>query len=1048
MNRKSVYIILSLILGSLGLHAQETEVLNQTMGSEEEKPTVYMVANAHLDTQWRWDIRQTINEFLLNTVLQNFRLIEEYPEYIFNFEGAVKYMWVKEYYPELYGKLKEYIQQGRWFPAGSSWDANDPNLPSTEATIRNILYGQHFYMKEFGMKGTDIMLPDCFGFGYTLPTVASHCGLTAFGTQKLQWRARPFYEDGRRFPFLFGIWEGIDGSRLMASLDGGNYSWCPTNEDLTDFADFKDRLAKNPIPAAYRYFGTRSSRLHDDQGGSPTPEGVRLVDQAIKNPKSYQLKFATVDQMFKDYYMDERLPVFNGELLMDIHATGCYTSHSEMKKINRKNEWMLLSSEGAGAIAHWLGAMPYEHYTIDESWKRVILHQFHDDLTGTSLPSAYQFSYNDEYVVANQLSNLVKAEVAAAGKILDTRVSGTPVVVYNAITARNNDVVKVVVNLPAKYDGVAVYAPSGKKVNSQIIAREGDMATVAFAADSQSMGIAVYDVRPVKKAEAASVLKADRNGMENRIYKLRFDENGDICSLVDKRNGREMVKDGDAFGLIMFENNESNVWPAWEILKPVLDRTPARIKEDVKITVEELGALRAVVRIEKKYGESTFVQRVIMTDGANDDRIDIENDVDWKHRSALLKYNVPMNLSNDEASYDLGLGNIRRGVSTDLKYEVYAHQWADLTDADGSYGVTVMNDSKYGWDHPDKNTLRLTLLHTPTARAYDVWQQTMDLGKHSFTFSICGHQDKLDPVKADIVSDCLNQPSFAYVTTKHKGEAGKEFSMVKGSSDAVRVKAFKAAQDGNGIIVRTYELTGNGTEGEICFAGDILSAEEVNGIEETIGAATFSGNRLKVKAGGFEPKSYRVVLKESQMNVPAEDYTKIDLPYNAVAISSDAFSAFGHMDNEWHSYAAEILPEDLTFTGVPFKIAEADYNNAVRCHGQKIQIPAGASKIYLLAASSEGTRTARFDAGKAVDLEVGYFTDFYGYYGWEGYYEGVKNNGNVAYMGTHRHDSRKRNETYEYTYMYILEVPVAEGATELLLPNDDKVVVFAATSMN
>ena len=81
MNRKSVYIILSLILGSLGLHAQETEVLNQTTGSEEDKPTVYMVANAHLDTQWRWDIRQTINEFLLNTVLQNFRLIEEYPEY-------------------------------------------------------------------------------------------------------------------------------------------------------------------------------------------------------------------------------------------------------------------------------------------------------------------------------------------------------------------------------------------------------------------------------------------------------------------------------------------------------------------------------------------------------------------------------------------------------------------------------------------------------------------------------------------------------------------------------------------------------------------------------------------------------------------------------------------------------------------------------------------------------------------------------------------------------------------------------------------------------
>ena len=1046
MNRKHLYIIASLILGSLGAHAQETEVNDKNAVKEEQKPTVYMIANAHLDTQWRWDIRQTIDEFLLNTLLQNFRLIEEYPEYIFNFEGAVKYMWAKEYYPELYAKLKEYIKDGRWAPAGSSWDANDPNLPSIEATIRNILYGQHFYMEEFGLKGTDIMLPDCFGFGYTLPTVASHCGLTSFGTQKLQWRARPFYEDGRRFPFLFGIWEGIDGSRIMASLDGGNYSWCPTNEDLTDFADFKDRLAKNPIPAAYRYFGTRSSRLHDDQGGSPTPEGVRLVDYAIKNPKSYNLKFATVDQMFKDYYMDERLPEFKGELLMDIHATGCYTSHSEMKKINRKNEWMLVSSEGAGAMAHWLGTMPYEHYTIDEGWKRVILHQFHDDLTGTSLPAAYQFSYNDEYVVANQLNNLVKAEVEAASKVLDTRVSGTPVVVYNPITAKNNDVVKIEIELPAKHKGVDVYSPSGKKVKSQIISRQGDKATVAFAADSESMGVAVYDIRPAKTAETSAVLKADAKGMENRIYKLKFDENGDICSIVDKRNGREMVKDGEAFGLVLFENNESNLWPAWEILKPVLDRKPSKIKEDVAITVEELGALRAVVRIEKKYGESTFVQRIIMTDGANDDRIDIENDVDWKHRSSLLKYNMPMALSTEEATYDLGLGNIRRGVSTDLKYEVYAHQWADLTDEDRTYGVTVMNDCKYGWDHPDKNTLRLTLIHTPTAKAYDVWQQTMDLGQHSFTFSILGHEGNLDPIKADIISDCLNQNAFAYVVPKHKGMAGREFSIVKSSSEDVRVKAFKAAQDGNGFIVRTYELTGEGTEGDICFAAEILSAEEVNGIEESVGPASFSGNKLHVKAGSFEPKSYRVTLKDAQMGGTAAEHTQLDMPFNAVAISSDAFSAFGHMDNDWHSYAAEILPENLTFAGVPFKLGKADYNNAVRCQGQKIEIPAGSAKVYLLAASSEGARTARFDAGKPVELEVGYFTDFYAYYGWEGYYEGVKNNGNVAYMGTHRHDSRKRNETYEYTYMYLLEVPVAEGASYLELPKDDKVVVFAITS--
>lgn len=56
---------------------------------------------------------------------------------------------------------------------------------------------------------------------------------------------------------------------------------------------------------------------------------------------------------------------------------------------------------------------------------------------------------------------------------------------------------------------------------------------------------------------------------------------------------------------------------------------------------------------------------------------------------------------------------MKRGNNTETAYEVYAQYWADLTDRSGNYGVSVLNDSKYGWDKPDDNTLRLTLLHTP-----------------------------------------------------------------------------------------------------------------------------------------------------------------------------------------------------------------------------------------------------------------------------------------------------------------------------------------------
>ena len=143
-----------------------------------------------------------------------------------------------------------------------------------ESNIRNILLGEEFYKKEFGQKSIDIMLPDCFGFGYTLPTVAAHCGLYAFHTQKLQWRKAPFYADGKKFPFEFGIWQGIDGSKILAAPNGSGYSWNP-REDVTDLPELKEKLANSAVNAALRYFGTRSSRHGGDRGGSPLPISVR-----------------------------------------------------------------------------------------------------------------------------------------------------------------------------------------------------------------------------------------------------------------------------------------------------------------------------------------------------------------------------------------------------------------------------------------------------------------------------------------------------------------------------------------------------------------------------------------------------------------------------------------------------------------------------------------------------------------------------------------------------------------------------------------------------
>ena len=300
---------------------------------QEKKAKAYMVADAHLDTQWNWDVQTTIKEYVWNTINQNLFLLKKYPNYVFNFEGGVKYAWMKEYYPAQYEEMKKYIGEGRWHISGSSWDATDALVPSTESFIRNIMLGQQYYRQEFGVESTDIFLPDCFGFGWTLPTIASHCDLIGFSSQKLDWRVHPFYGKSKH-PFTIGLWKGIDGSSIMLA-HGYDYGRRWNDEDLSENEQLKELASRTPLNTVYRYYGT------GDIGGSPTLASVRSVEKGLRGNGPVEIVSATSDQLYKDYlpYKNHpELPVFDGELLMDVHGTGCYTSQAAMKLYNRQNE--------------------------------------------------------------------------------------------------------------------------------------------------------------------------------------------------------------------------------------------------------------------------------------------------------------------------------------------------------------------------------------------------------------------------------------------------------------------------------------------------------------------------------------------------------------------------------------------------------------------------------------------------------------------------------------------------------------------------------------
>lgn len=1003
----------------------------------------YVVSNAHFDTQWNWDIQKSISEYVPKTMETNLYLMSRYPDYIFNFEGGVKYSWMKEYYPLEYEAVKQYIKLGRWHVTGSSWDANDANIGAPESLTRNILYGQQFYQQEFGVQGTDIFLPDCFGFPYILPSIAAHSGLIGFSTQKLQWREKPFYENGRKVPFDFGLWQGVDGSRIMLVADAHGYTTKWADADLSHNSSLKKIVENNPLKITYHYYGT------GDTGGSPTLESVRAVQKGVHGDGPVKIISATSDQLYKDFLPYENhpeLPVFNGELLMDVHGTGTYTSQAAMKLFNRRNELLSTAAERAAVMAHFGGLLSYPKALLTENHKRYILHQFHDDVTGTSIPRAYEFSWNDELIALNSFSNVLKTSVGAASTLLDTQVRGIPVVLYNPSSFVAEDLVELTLPVRRKVHGVTVYNGEGETVPSQLLEVNDSVFKVLVSARVPAVGYEVYEVR-LTGSQAKSEIAVEEHSIENSVYKVTLDDHGDIASIYDKRYNKELVEQGKAIRLALFTKNPSYNWPAWEIRKSTLDSSPVSITENVKFSVVEQGALRSSIRVERTYGKSTFCQVIRLNEGAQRDRIDIVNSIDWATTDALLKVEFPLQVANPKASYDIGLGHVQRGNNTDIAYEVYSHYWTDLTDQNGDYGVAVLNNCKYGWDKPADNVIRLSLLHTPSTRSGYRYQSRQDFGHHEFTYSIVGHKGTLQEVNIPEKAELVNQTIQAFKAPRHKGALGRSFSMVQTDNPYVVLKAFKQAEeDSEAYILRYYETAGKAQHVNLSFAGNVMGAEEVNGVEQFKNAVPFQGNKLSFDIQPFGIRSFKVKLEKKAAQ--KMEQTPLALPYNLMSASYNGLRRTVNFDGKGYAFAAELLPESLDYKGIHFKFPVPDTLNVVKCRGQEIALPQGHfNKIHLLVASTGADQYASFfidDVEKKVVVPS--YTGFFGQWGHTDHTEGYVKPADVAFVGTHRHEmSKNKDLPYEFTYMYSVTLDLPEKAQTLMLPENTQIIVFAAT---
>ncbi len=996
-----------------------------------KQPTLYVVGYAHLDTQWRWEYPQVISEYLAKTMHDNFALFEKYPHYIFNFSGANRYMMMKEYYPADFARLKGYVAKGRWYPAGSSMEESDVNTPSAESIFRQILYGNEYFRHEFGKASAEYMLPDCFGFPASLPSILAHAGIKGFSTQKLTWGSDAEGGPGTTsentpvgIPFNVGFWQGPDGRGVIAAWNPGSYS-ADITYDLSksstaparDYVDWPHRIDRNGqvtgLFTDYHYYGT------GDTGGSPREPSVKLLEAIITKgegvipvytpggrgggqaaqqappPATPPVKVgdgpvhvisSNADQMFLDIppsYI-ARMPRYSGDLELTNHSAGSLSSETIRKRWNRQNELLADAAERASVAAEWLGGRVYPMERLNRAWALVMGGQFHDIMAGTATPKSYEYSWNDDVLAMNQFAGVLTSATEAIVSGMDTRGGDVPVVVYNPLNIAREDVVEARVGafLPHAMGGmprgVRVIGPDGKEAPSQLVGDDPEVDKVLFLAKARSVGFSVYDVEGTsERNQPGGELTVTERSLENARYRVTLNDDGDVSSIFDKKLNRELVSAPVRLAIM---SEHPHDWPAWNM--DYVDQTRAPrgyVEGPAHIRVVEKGPIRVSIEVERDGEHSHFVQDIRLSAGDAGNRVEFTNVIDWLTQESALMAVFPLTASNPEATYNWEVGTIARGNDEPRNFEYPSHQWFDLTDGSAAYGVTILSDCKYGSDKPDNKTLRLTLLYTPglgegNSRAY-IDQISQDLGHHEFVFGLAGHTSDWREAETDWQAYRLNQPLIAFVTAAHAGGFGKSFSLLKTNNSRIRVLALKKAELSNEIIVRLVEMEGIPQASvHIGFTAPIAAAREVNAQEQPLGTAMVANGELVASFGAYQPRTFAVRLAAPSHASAATKSQAVTLTYDRAVSSKDGEKPSPGFDDSGHAIPAEMLPGVVTFGGIQFKVAPGGAGNAdaLTAKGQTISLPAGNfNRVYFLAASSDGDQKATFGAGdRQVDLTI------------------------------------------------------------------------------
>lgn len=792
---------------------------------------VAAVGHTHIDVAWLWRLKHTREKAArsFSTVLH---LMEDYPEYLFLQSQPQLYAYLKEDYPEIYEKIKTKINDGAWEADGGMWLEADCNIPSGESLVRQMLYGQKFLREEFGKPSSFLWLPDVFGYSWALPQILRKSGIKTFMTTKISWNQY------NRMPHDTFQWRGIDGTEILTHFitapeknsSISTYNGKMTARELAGlWTKYQDKDINQELLLAYGY---------GDGGGGVNREMLEMRRRYDNMPGIPEVKPKSATDYFHDLHQtiattDQYVHTWNGELYFEYHR-GTYTSQAFTKKMNRKIELALRNSEWLSVLTNLKQGMRYPAEKLANIWQILLRNQFHDIIPGSSIKEVYEDAFleyteamtKNTTLIHEQLTHLTTTEQEKITLWNSSTWSGAR---YIEITPENTS------ESLAFFDETNSPLPAQKLASGQWLIQHPAL---------PALGAASISVRETSTILEKSSFNYTNKQLETNFYQISWNEQGQFTSIFDKKNNRQVLAK-NARGNVFQLFEDKPMWhDAWDI-DLFYQEKQIEITNLSSFELVENGPLRLTIKQILHSEKSQITQLIHFYHDSPEIRF--ETEVDWQDRNQLLKVAFPVSVHASEASYDIQFGNVKRpthwNTSWDYaRFETVAHQWADLSEK--NYGVSLLNESKYGYDIKD-STIRLTLL-----KAAGYPDTHADLGIQKFTYSLYPHRgDFLDGETVKAAWE-LNNPIFT------SNGVVASFSLFQVSNPYVMIDSVKQAEDDDGIIIRLHEFAG--THGEVTLTSDydITTMIECNLLEEN----ETEQQSQTFPITPFEIKTYRVHL--------------------------------------------------------------------------------------------------------------------------------------------------------------------------------------------